>query len=99
MARRQQADPTLDPEEAQPLGPVDVEPAQADVVPPVPTSPVAASAEPDIKLSAVQYAQARGYRWQRCAGFLHEMRSKFPGSKTRPEWDTLWSDFHGRSVG
>lgn len=77
--------------------------AEAATVPVV-TVPVADSVtteptEPDIKLSAAQYVQVRGYRWQRAAGFLREAREKFPGNRTRPEWDKLWEAFLGRPVG
>jgi hypothetical protein len=52
----------------------------------------------DIRLSARQFCRARGYRWERCAGFLHEMKTQHPGDKTRPEWDQLWAAFWGRAV-
>lgn len=52
----------------------------------------------DIRLSARQYVRARGYRWERCAGFLHEMKRKHPGEKTRPEWAELWDSFWKRPV-
>lgn len=58
-----------------------------------------AATEADIRLSAKQYAQVRGHRPLRSAGFLYEMATKFPGNRTRPEWDKLWGDFHSRLVG
>jgi len=53
---------------------------------------------PEIKLSARQYCRARGQRWERCAGFLYDMRTKHPGDKTRDEWDQLWAAFWTRPV-
>lgn len=90
--------------------PEEVTPAPEAVVVPVPTASAssafveitlddAPAPGEDIRLSAAQYVQVRGYRWQRAAGFLHEMREKFPGNRTRPEWDKLWEAFLGRPVG
>jgi hypothetical protein len=50
----------------------------------------------DIRLTARQYCRARKHRWERCAGFLHDMKGK--GEKTRPEWDQLWDAFWTRPV-
>lgn len=52
----------------------------------------------DIKLTARQFCRARGYRWERCAGFLHDMKVNHPGDKTRPEWTQLWDAYWARPV-
>ena len=68
---------------------------------PLPISPPRENRRPnpqDIKLSARQYIRARQYRWERCAGFLHDMNTKHPGDKTRPEWDQLWDAFWARPI-
>ena len=52
----------------------------------------------EIKLSARQFIRARGYRWERCAGFLHEMNQKGLGALTRSEWEKLWDTFWKRPV-
>lgn len=55
---------------------------------------------PDIKLTARQYVRALSYRWEQCAGFLHEMRAKFGAGakKVRPEWAKLWTAFRSKPV-
>lgn len=52
----------------------------------------------ELKISARQYCRARGHRWERCAGFLHDMNKHYPGDRTRPEWDQLWAAFWARPV-
>lgn len=52
----------------------------------------------DIKLTARQFCRARGYRWERCAGFLHEMKRKHPSPATRDVWGKLWDAFWARPV-
>jgi len=52
----------------------------------------------DIRLSARQYVRSCGYRWERSAGFLREMKHDSPGLKTRPEWSKLWDAFWARPV-
>lgn len=52
----------------------------------------------DIRLTARQYVRARKYRWERCAGFLYEMRKNHPGERTRAEWEQLWDAYWARPV-
>jgi len=52
----------------------------------------------DIRLSARQYVRIKKQRWERCAGFLHAMKSEQPTTKTRPEWDVLWDAFWAKTV-
>ena len=85
--------------------PINTEPAFTDTKP-VKKSSEATSAprqnrkpkQLDVKLSARQYIRARGYKWERCGGFLHDMKSLHAGNKTRPEWDQLWDAFWARPV-
>ena len=70
------------------------EPVLSVTPPPVNRKPV----PQDIRLSARQYVRARGKHWEQAAGFLHEMKCKHPGEKTRPEWDQLWDAFWARPV-
>lgn len=76
--------------------PVVAAPAVLDA-PPVVATP-APAAEPDIRLTVMQYTKLRGFRPHRAMGFHHEMSKKFPGPRTRPEWDSLWDAFNARSV-
>jgi len=55
---------------------------------------------PDIKITARQYVRSRGFRWEQCAGFLHDMKVQHGAGakKTRPEWLQLWEAFKTRPV-
>lgn len=57
--------------------------------------------QPEPKLSARQFVRARKQRWERCAGFLSEMKRQLgPGARlTMHEWDPLWTAFWNRPVG
>lgn len=52
----------------------------------------------DIQLTARQFCRARKYRWERCAGFLHDMKKEHPHLATRAEWGELWDAFWSRPV-
>lgn len=57
--------------------------------------------QPEPKLSARQFVRARKQRWERCAGFLLEMKLKLgPNARlTMIEWQPLWDAFWTRPVG
>lgn len=52
----------------------------------------------DISLTARQFCRARGHRWEQSAGFLHEMKMKHPGKRSRDDWEKLWDVFWNRPV-
>jgi len=52
----------------------------------------------DLRISARQFVRARGYRWERSAGFLLHVKRDHPGDKTRGEWDQLWAGFWAKPV-
>lgn len=80
-----------------------------DVEEPIIADPIIADPKPEprpnrrpqpaeIRISVRQYIRARGYRSDRAAGFMHEMKRHPPADKTRPEWDALWNIFWARPV-
>lgn len=57
--------------------------------------------QPEPWLTARQFVRARRQRWERCAGFLLEMKRKLgPEARlTMLEWQPLWDAFWTRPVG
>jgi len=57
--------------------------------------------QPEPRLTARQFVRARKQRWERCAGFLNEMkRAVGPTARlTMMEWQPLWDAFWTRPVG
>jgi len=54
----------------------------------------------DIKLSARQYVRAQKIRWDKAAGFLHDMKKTCgpDARKTRADWNNLWNAYWARPV-
>jgi hypothetical protein len=54
-----------------------------------------------LKITAKQYVQARGIRWERAAGFLHWATSKHGARHllTVPEWTKVHEGFNRTPVG
>jgi len=57
--------------------------------------------QPEPRLTARQFVRARKQRWERCAGFLLDMKRKVgPNAQlTMLEWAPLWDAFWKRPVG
>jgi hypothetical protein len=73
---------------------------------PVPAVEIVTSHEPrkpkpqDLTLSVQQYVRSRKHRWDRAAGFIHNMKQQFGGQsrKVRTEWEVLWNEFWNKPI-
>ena len=84
--------PTDQPIQTDPTPPAET--AQAQPEPP----PVAPSGA--LALTARQYIRAKGFRWERSAGFLAEQAQQLgrEARMTLAEWEPRWATFWARPV-
>jgi len=54
----------------------------------------------ELNLTARQFLRARGFKWQRSAGFLHDMKRAWGEGARKPcsHWQPLWDAFWQRAV-